>query len=118
MKSRYPEPPEGSYGSQDDRSYMWPDLGDSERNHRYGTHIVQMYGAPSPPAPFDWIPGLVPHTPAPSTVTLPLSSRGIPVTDVKKTLDALMKIRTDAHTAKDHIPILDELIGYFLSVKS
>jgi len=87
-------------------------------SNRIGVRGVMLYGAPSPPEPFDWTPVPVPYTPTTNTTTLPLQMQGIPVSDVQKTLDALMKIRTDASTAKDHIPILDELIGYFLSVKS
>lgn len=73
---------------------------------------VAAYGAPSPPL-WDDVPIAVPIAPAPVPFE-PVELVQEIVTDRDDALNFLMRLRIDPTMKKDHIPMIDKVIGYIL----
>ena len=75
---------------------------------------VAAYGAPSPPL-WDDVPITVTTTTAPVPVPFgPTELVQEIVTDRDDALNFLMRLRIDPTMKKDHIPMIDKVIGYIL----
>jgi len=82
-----------------------------------GIGEVVLYGAPRPP--HDWVPlpFVTPPTKTTDSTAIKLPKSVAKVSNVQRKIEVLMKLRVDPNTPKEYIPVLDEIIGHFLSMK-